>query len=372
MSPQEASREKVRKHLARHGAWPGNGAGSRAGGAGASAGGAPGDEGPVHEGPVDWSGARFGRMNTEALMRAELPPLRFVVPGFLPVGVTLLAGPRRSGKSWLALDLAIAVGGGGVAMGNLACERGDALYIDLENGPGRTQRRIATLYPASRVRPNLARLEWAHEAPAFHHGFLQALDEWRRSVVKPRLVVIDGLSRIRIGEGYRSHAMVLCALQYWASLHGIAVLALQETAGGRVAGGNAGNGKGRGQTLEALSAECDATLLIGRAGAGFTLSVRGAEMEESDSVLLFSAGSFTLAGEASAFCRSAERTAILSALREATRSGHFFGGLSPADIAAATGMKGANVRRLIYSMRRDGEVRCGSHGYVAVRDDPSV
>src|SRR5512139_3948027 len=42
------------------------------------------------------------------LLTANYPPLKFVVPGLIPVGLTILAGRPKEGKSWLALQIALA------------------------------------------------------------------------------------------------------------------------------------------------------------------------------------------------------------------------------------------------------------------------
>jgi AAA domain len=42
------------------------------------------------------------------LQHMTFPPLRFVVPDLMPEGVALLAGKPKAGKSWMALDIAIA------------------------------------------------------------------------------------------------------------------------------------------------------------------------------------------------------------------------------------------------------------------------
>ncbi len=67
------------------------------------------------------------------LMRATFLPTRWMVPGLLPDGLTLLAGKPKMGKSWLALELAIAVATGGVALGQIPVEPGDVLYLALED-----------------------------------------------------------------------------------------------------------------------------------------------------------------------------------------------------------------------------------------------
>ena len=78
--------------------------------------------------------ARFVRTSTTALMATVYQPIRWVVPGYVNEGLSILTGRPKLGKTWLGIDLAIAVSCGGAAMGSIICEQGDVLYIDLENG----------------------------------------------------------------------------------------------------------------------------------------------------------------------------------------------------------------------------------------------
>ena len=75
----------------------------------------------------------------------ELPPVKWVVPDLLPEGVTLLAGKPKLGKSWLAFGLAVAVASGGVVLGTKRVERGEALYLALEDNQRRLQKRLGKL-----------------------------------------------------------------------------------------------------------------------------------------------------------------------------------------------------------------------------------
>jgi hypothetical protein len=43
----------------------------------------------------------------------EFPPLRFIVPGYLVEGLTILVGKPKRGKSWMALDWVLAIAHGG-------------------------------------------------------------------------------------------------------------------------------------------------------------------------------------------------------------------------------------------------------------------
>lgn len=298
----------------------------------------------------------FVRTNTNTIMETCYPPVRWVVENYIPEGLSILAGRQKLGKTWLALDWAIAVACGGAAMGSIFCETGDVLYIDLENGHRRIQGRINMIFPSERNRPDLSRLEWVNDAPDLNKGFIMALDDWRISVPDPRLVIIDVLQRIKpagkVGQtSYESDYDAMSALQRWATEHRVAVLCLHHTRKG-----------GADDPLEALSGSnglsacADTTLLLDRDGNGTTLYVRGRDVEETESALTFLAGLWTVTGQASDVRRSTERGNILGALEEANEP------MSPTDIAAVTAMKSGNVRRLLYSMMRDGEVQKSGRG----------
>lgn len=61
------------------------------------------------------------------LGRAKFPELRQIVPGVIVEGQTILAAPPKKGKSYLALQVAVAVAMGSTAFGGIQCARGDVL-----------------------------------------------------------------------------------------------------------------------------------------------------------------------------------------------------------------------------------------------------
>lgn len=294
--------------------------------------------------------ARFHRTNTNAIMATAFDPIRWTVPDYVPEGFSVLAGRQKLGKTWLAIDWALAVATGGVAMGGVPVDQGDVLYVDMENGQRRIQRRIRALYPSDQHRPDLSRLEWVTDAPALDQGFIEAMEDWRRSVTNPRLVVIDVLQRIKpVGNAtrnsYENDYAAWSPLQKWATDHGIAVVGLHHTKKG-----------GADDPLEALSGSnglsacADTTLVLDRDSNGITLYVRGRDVEEKESALVFAAGLWTVTGDAAEVRRTDERTVILDALLEAGEA------MSPTEIADATGRTNQNVRQLLVSMVRAGEV----------------
>jgi hypothetical protein len=292
----------------------------------------------------------FERTNTTDIMARQYPPIKWVVPGYISEGFLVLAGRQKLGKTWLAIDWALAVAVGGVAMGSIVCEQGDVLYIDMENGPRRIQGRINTLYPDESNRPDLSRLEWVTEAPQLDAGFIAELERWRISVPAPRLVVIDVLQRIKppgsmARNAYENDYSTWAPLQQWATQHGIAVLGLHHTKKG-----------GADDPLEALSGSnglsacADTTLVLDSDQNGRTLYVRGRDVEEKETALLFAGGAWTVLGEASDIRRSGERNKIIAALEDHGSP------MTPSELAAATGEPGNNVRRLLMKMAKAGEV----------------
>ena len=303
--------------------------------------------------------ARFKRTNTNDLMATEFEPIRWIVPDYVPEGFSVLAGRQKLGKTWLAIDWALAVAMGGTAMGAVPVEVGNVLYLDFENGDRRIQRRIRTLLPNDQERPDMSRLVWQTDAPALDKGLINALDEWRLSVDEPRLVVIDVLQRIKpVGHStrnsYENDYSAWAPLQAWAMRHGIAVVGLHHTRKG-----------GADDPLEALSGSnglsacADTTLVLDKDGNGITLYVRGRDVDERESALTFTAGSWTLAGDAAEVRRTDERRAILDALMEADAP------MSPGDIVIATGMRRNNVDQLLLKMAKANEVEKPQRGKYA-------
>ena len=300
---------------------------------------------------------RFVRTNTRTIMATHYPPIQWIVEGYVPEGLSILAGRQKLGKTWLALDWAIAVACGGAAMGSIYCEQGDVLYIDLENGHRRIQGRINTLFPSERNMPDLNRLDWVNDAPQLNKGFIQALDDWRMSVENPRFVVVDVLQRIKpagkAGQtSYESDYDAMSALQSWAMEHRIAVVCLHHTRKG-----------GADDPLEALSGSnglsacADTTLLLDRDGNGTTLYVRGRDVEEKESALHFLSGTWNLIGEAAEIRRTDERSRILTALLTADTP------VSPRELSIAAGMSRNNVDQLLFKMGKAAEVRKTRRGH---------
>lgn len=155
------------------------------------------------------------------LLELQIPDARWAVPGILSEGLTLLAGAPKQGKSWLALNLAITIAAGGVALGDKKVEAGDVLYLCLEDRLRRVQ------YRAKKVLAGLAchassRLKIAVEWPRMDQGGLDRIAEWAKSVPKPTLFIVDVWQKFKPAGNGRSKNQYEEDYQYSTMLKGFA------------------------------------------------------------------------------------------------------------------------------------------------------
>ena len=83
-------------------------------------------------------------VDADTLLSTPLEKTAFIVDGLIPMGVTLLGGSSKIGKSWLMLWLGLQVARGDPLWG-MATHRCDVLYLCLEDTMGRIQNRLYRL-----------------------------------------------------------------------------------------------------------------------------------------------------------------------------------------------------------------------------------
>lgn len=158
------------------------------------------------------------------------PP--FIVDGFLCAGLTLLAAPPKTGKSFLALDLACCVAEGKPFWG-FETVQGDVLYCDLEGTEWRTQDRFPAVGRKSK-QDCPASLSLAYKAAPVDAGLIGQLDGWIASVKNPRLIILDTLAHVK-GRAARGEDAYTADTRFMKPLHdlavdkGVAILAITHT-----------------------------------------------------------------------------------------------------------------------------------------------
>jgi len=169
-------------------------------------------------------------ISARALMAKTFAPIRWIVPGYVVEGFTMIAGAPKVGKSWLVLDWMLAVAGGSQAMGSIECESGDVLGLMLEDNPRRLQRRLRQM----RCTNLPERLTLLTEWPTIDDGCIEEIEAWIAGVDNPRLIVIDVFARVKGARGgketdYDADYRQAAALQAISSRHQLAIVVIHHT-----------------------------------------------------------------------------------------------------------------------------------------------
>jgi Fe2+ or Zn2+ uptake regulation protein len=300
-----------------------------------------------------------GTFSLADLLAQELPPARWIVPDLLPEGVTILAGKPKMGKSWLALGLSVAVASGGVALGTKRVEKGDVLYLALEDNKRRIHRRGKKLLVGGEMPKGItASTEW----PRLDEGGAERIGDWLAVHPDARLVVIDTLKKFRPSNNtqrsvYDVDYEALEPLVPIAAEHGVAILVVHHL---RKMDADDPLDTISGST--GLSGGVDGTLVLkrDRGKADAYLFVDGRDVEEPGEYALkwdAEIASWTLMGGAEEYRIGETRAKILRALADADD-----GPMSPTDIATEIGENLDNVKQTLRRMDKDGQVKKVSYG----------
>ena len=281
------------------------------------------------------------------LQRMEFPPVRYAVEGFIAEGLTLFGGKPKIGKSWMAVDFAMAVARGGLALGSIPTNRGVVLYAALEDNQRRLQRRMRKLYGDDKNWPKGFHL--TTEICRLDKGGLEDLEQWIEAH-DPVLIILDTLAHVkpvsrRESGGYESDYEALAPLQRLAGEQRICIIVIHHL---RKMMGDDPLDMISGTT--GLTGAVDNILVLNRNSGGTTLYGRGREIEEMEMAVEMKGGAWKLLGTASEVRRSEERQAILDLLENRDKA------LGPKEIADSLQRPVNNVKQLLFHMAKAGEL----------------
>lgn len=260
----------------------------------------------------EWVRAGHDSEDLRALVRASAPALvgisggdvamaavketEFVVPSLLPVGLVQLAGAPKTGKSFLAANLALGVNHGGLALGIPVGEPRAVLCLFLEDTLGRAKHRLTTMACGEPLRSTIRIVTTEHAMPPMKEGGIELLDRTLNAMGDVGLVVVDTFALFAgeeyKGSVYRGEYREWSELKQVADRHGCCLLALtHDTKGAQ----DAPEWTSRVSGTRGTTGAADAVMLLNRRRGtnNATLKVTGREMEESEHALFFDAQAYT-------------------------------------------------------------------------------
>ncbi|MGH7611956.1 MAG: AAA family ATPase [Candidatus Dormibacteria bacterium] len=298
------------------------------------------------------------------LQHMEIPEPNWVIRDLLPEGLCLMAGRPKIGKSWLALQAALAVANPeGRLLGRAVSNSGPVLYIALEDYKGRLKGRI------SRLQEQLAwpgRLHFQTADPQAHgtQG-VQLIEAWCQRVAgqgsPARMVVVDTLERFRKAPGqgksvYHEDLEALMPLQALAQRWHIVVMVLdhlRKAEAQDIFDRISGSAAKTGTADSALIVERNRVQRLGK------LTVTGRDIEERELALDFDPSRClwtVLDGDAAQHLAPPLQRRIVRAMQpEGTP-------FSPAEIMLATGLNRDRLKFQLGQMERAGLISRWSRG----------
>ena len=257
-------------------------------------------------------------INAQDLRSKIFPPVKWAVDGFLPEGLSILSGSPKVGKSILALHIAVGVAIGGCVLGKINVQKGQVLYLALEDTQRRIQDRINGGELAGEDDIDLSNLDIITEIPRQDIGGTRYLEWWLSNHKDARLIIIDTLQKFRkllTGKGnmYSEDYEAISAIKKIADNYSVAILIIHHLKKGMEAdwlsevSGSQGI-SGAADTIFSLKRERNSSLA--------TFHRTGRDVEEKDFIMKLDGFGWTLQDDAEAFTMPEWKRQIIDFLKE--------------------------------------------------------
>lgn len=295
--------------------------------------------------------------NAADLEMAVFPEPRWAVAGVLAEGVTLVVGAPKVGKSWLALNLGVAVATGGLAFGRIKVEAGPVLYMALEDTGRRLQRRMHVVMQAE---PWPELLDFALVCEPLSGGGDEQVTTWLTRHPTARLLIVDTFQKVRGAtrpqeQAYQSDYTEMSRLKAIADAHDVAVVVIHHT---RKAQGDDFLDDVSGTQGLAGAADGVVVLKRSRGEADAVLHVTGRDVEEANYALSFAKelGAWQmLDGPVAEMTTTDNRAAVLRHLRQ-------YGSATPKHLADSLSLTHDNAKKLVRRMADAGQIDTDGNG----------
>jgi RecA-family ATPase len=187
--------------------------------------------------------ARLKRLDLRDAFTTQPPPLDFVLPGMIAGTVGALVAQGGAGKSWIALELAMAVAGGPDLLEIGIEATGPVLYLPAEDPELALRHRLFAAAPQFDDAARTQLVEMLEIVPLMGRAVDLMTPAWASAVERmaegKRLVVIDTLRRFHSGDENSAGDMakLLGVMERLCASTGASMLFLHHTAKGAALNG---------------------------------------------------------------------------------------------------------------------------------------
>ena len=317
-----------------------------------------------------------GIFNGADLLEMDLPEIVFAVVGLLPMGLAILAGGPKLGKSWLIYCICAALGAGNRVLGHFRASQAKSLYLALEDSKRRLQDRLKALCntdPA--IKAGLSNVDFQITWPRFDdEGGLEKLEEYIKENVPNglKLVVVDTLAKVMPKSkskglnAYEADSIIMGRIKSMADKYGICILIVTHLSKLRTSKDPFDNITG---SMGQFGTADTAMLLTRKRGAPTaTLQTTGRDIEGNSYDLSWSNPGWSCVGLANEdeLELTPERLAILQVFRDNDEP------ISSGLVARETGKTVSSTSKLIKKLVEEGFLFPCGYGLYSVQSGQSV
>jgi DNA primase/DNA-binding transcriptional ArsR family regulator len=304
------------------------------------------------------------------LMKKSMPELLWLVDELLPEGLIILAGRPKIGKSFLAMNIAIAVANGGKALGYFNTNKNSVVYIALEDNERRLRDRMSNILQAefeTEAPKNLFYLEENYNFPKLNQGGIEELKKIILDDPSIKLIIIDTLGRSIADKSrkdkdmYRADYDISSSLQGMALKNNICLLVLHHTKKG-----SEENVFDEISGTTGLTGAMDTMMVLKKKNNKYTLHVTGRDVQEAEYEVEFNEDNFTwnYCDKKNEHNLTTERQEIVDLIKKYGRK------MKTGEIAELLGKSKSNISKMLKKLMDDGILHSEKYGvYELVNDE---
>ncbi len=293
-------------------------------------------------------------ISANQLMRKEIPEMIWIVYQLLPEGLLILAGRPKIGKSFMAMNIAIAVANGSKALGFFDTNRHSVLYVALEDNERRLKDRMKNILQAEyeqKAPDNLYFMEVGYDLPKLNEGGIEELQNIILDNPDIKLIIIDTLGRSIADKGrkdrdnYRADYEISSKIQEMAIKNNICLLLLHHTKKG-----SEENVFDEISGTTGLTGAMDTMMVLKKKSNKCTLHITGRDVQEADYEVEFSENTFTwnVIDKKDEHKLTTERQEIVDLIKKYGRE------MRTGEIAQLLGKEKSNISKMLKKLVDDG------------------
>lgn len=305
----------------------------------------------------DLAGLAFEQKKLESytaleLSKKEIEPVKWFIPGFLPAGLTILAGPPKIGKSFFCWNIALAVATGGIAFSSIIIpDQRNVTYLSLEDPPALLKDRLSMMSDDLDNQPGNLHIINDMQSHKLDPLGLKVLGN-HLDETESELLIVDTWTHVAPaldikGTSYDIDYNALIPIQQFAQRRNMAVVLVTHTRKAT----DIDNVFNQIQGSVGMQAACDTLMMLSHDSGSKTLHLSGRRIENNQFAFTIQDGIWKLEGDAEEYHGSELKREVISLLKEAGDVG-----LSIDDLEDLTGQNRNSVKSALRRMVKAGEI----------------